>query len=89
MWADHERALAQYGAAVCREWKRRGFRDSLHEQFCWVAYANGDPVHCPAWIGNDAVHASHRSNLIRKLPEHYGQFGWPEPADMPYVWPCA
>ena len=41
----------------------------------------------PAWWGDSALHASHRSNLIRKDPIHYGQWGWSEPADLPYVWP--
>jgi hypothetical protein len=25
--------------------------------------------------------------LLRKAPEWYGQFGWRESADLPYVWP--
>lgn len=33
------------------------------------------------------MHASHRSNLLRKEPEYYTQFGWTEPPDLPYVWP--
>lgn len=33
------------------------------------------------------MHASHRSNLLRKEPEHYTQFGWTEPPDLAYVWP--
>ena len=33
------------------------------------------------------MHASHRSNLLRKEPAHYTQFGWTEPPDLPYVWP--
>lgn len=41
----------------------------------------------PTWFGNEAFHASHRSNLLRKSPEHYSQFGWTEPHDLPYIWP--
>lgn len=41
----------------------------------------------PKWLGNHIFHASHRSNLLRKDPEHYGQFGWNEPDDLDYVWP--
>lgn len=41
----------------------------------------------PTWLGNEAFHASHRSNLLRKSPEHYSQFGWTEPHDLPYIWP--
>lgn len=41
----------------------------------------------PEWLGEEIFHASHRSNLLRKNPEHYGKFGWIEPNDLPYVWP--
>jgi hypothetical protein len=43
----------------------------------------------PLWLGDPAVHAGYRSNLLRKDPEHYGRFGWSEPPDLPYVWPVA
>jgi hypothetical protein len=33
------------------------------------------------------LHDSHRSNLLRKDPQWYGQFGWTVPDDLPYVWP--
>jgi hypothetical protein len=41
----------------------------------------------PSWLGDDAVHASHRSNLLRKDLRHYSRFGWTEPDDLEYVWP--
>jgi hypothetical protein len=41
----------------------------------------------PPWLGDERLHASHRSNLLRKDPEHYGQFEWTEPDDLPYWWP--
>lgn len=41
----------------------------------------------PPWFGSEDVHASHRSNLLRKDPVHYGRFGWSEPPCLPYVWP--
>lgn len=43
----------------------------------------------PWWLGNDALHASHRSNLLMKKPEHYSQFGWTDvPAEkLRYLWP--
>jgi hypothetical protein len=46
---------------------------------------HGSPM--PPWWGDPAFHASHRSNLLRKDPVWYGQFGWAEPPDLPYVWP--
>jgi hypothetical protein len=54
-------------------------------------HGDGSPSPCfgqyPPWLGDEAFHASHRSNLLRKNPEWYGQFGWTEPDDLPYVWP--
>ena len=41
----------------------------------------------PPWLGREDFHASHRSNLLRKDPEWYGQWGWTESPDLPYVWP--
>ena len=33
------------------------------------------------------IHASHRSNLLRKDPEFYGKYGWTEPDNLEYIWP--
>jgi hypothetical protein len=41
----------------------------------------------PPWLGREDLHASHRSNLLRKDSVWYGQFGWTEPHDIEYVWP--
>ena len=91
MWQGHELCLAEYAEIMCIEWKRRGFNDSLLPQFQAVvgSLADTSPFHshAPNWIGYDRLHASHRSNLLRKDPQHYGQFGWQEPADLPYWWP--
>lgn len=90
MWRGHELILCEYATAVCDEWIRRGYRDTLRPQFedlRWSLLLGSRWHACPNWIGYDAFHASHRSNLLRKLPSHYGQFGWAEPADLPYVWP--
>jgi len=88
MWRGHEHALAHYGLAMCREWTARGYADSLAPRFADIV--RGEPLrehHIPPWLGDAALHASHRSNLLRKLPAHYGALGWSEPNDLPYVWP--
>lgn len=41
----------------------------------------------PPWLGDERVHASHRSNLLRKDPVWYGQFDWTDNPTDPYVWP--
>lgn len=90
MWAGYEVQLAAYSAVMCREWRRRGFRDTLLVQFLaiWHELASGCERICyPPWFGDTDFHASHRSNLLRKDFEHYSQFGWVEPIDLPYLWP--
>jgi hypothetical protein len=90
MWRGHEVELALYGAAMCQEWLRRGYKDSLYAFFmqshCDLESDGRDPMP-PPWLGDETIHASHRSNLLRKDPAYYGQFGWSESDDMPYVWP--
>jgi len=85
MWRGHLCYLATYGSAVCDEWIRRGYRDSLHPHFLHVMQTHtGTP---PAWLGDPEFHRSHQSNLIRKLPKHYQPLFPGVPADLPYVWP--
>lgn len=88
MWRGHELALAEYGEIMCAAWRNRGFKDTLRVQFREVADRLNQAVFSsPNWLGYDRLHASHRSNLLRKNARHYGQFGWQEPPDLPYWWP--
>ncbi len=89
MWRGYERALCHYGLAVCREWKGRGFKDTCFDKIMDILKSLPDPMHLrlPPWLGRKDFHASHRSNLLRKDPIYYGQFGWIETNDLPYVWP--
>jgi|688.fasta_scaffold393885_5 hypothetical protein len=91
MWQGHEYSLCVYAIAICDEWRRRGYRDTLQEQFYDAANTllrfGKDESGRPPWLGCDEFHASHRSNLLRKLPAHYGKFGWSEPDNLEYVWP--
>lgn len=87
MWRGYEHALVRYGLAMCNEWLRRGYRDNCREKLYTLAEAFPSNHHTPRWIGDEAFHASHRSNLLRKDPKHYSQFAWCEPDDLPYVWP--
>lgn len=85
MWRNNEPLLCIYGLTICNEWKRRGFKDTCAEKIMNSPFARG------GWSSNirftEQFHASHRSNLLRKDPIHYGQFGWTEPHDLPYIWP--
>lgn len=80
MWSGHVPALHAYSDAMIREWIKRGYRNTM-------AITGVTEYELPPWFGDEAFHASHRSNLLRKDPDWYGQFGWTEPPDLPYVWP--
>jgi len=85
MWRGYAGALAAYGRAVVAEWTARGYRDTCGAKITELAGAA--PVTMPPWLGRPDFHASHRGNLLRKSPEWYGQFGWTESPELPYVWP--
>lgn len=96
MWTGLEANLAEYAVAMCTEWRRRGYKDTLLEYFQQFIEAQhvaarmgvvGPNWLRPSWMGRPELHASHRSNLLRKDPVYYGQFGWRESPDLDYVWP--
>lgn len=88
MWRGYENALCLYGINMCIEWVSRGYKDTLMDKFIKLADPDPDALVLPPWLGDFDLHASHRSNLLRKDPAHYSQFGWVESDDLPYVWPA-
>lgn len=99
MWRGRTPALVAYGLATVRAWRERGHADSTGPMIAEFApEVVGVPQAelaaaglLPRWIGDEALHRSHRSNLVAKDPDHYRplfaeRFG-PEPEDLPYVWP--
>lgn len=95
MWRGYADALGAYSDVVITEWAVfRGYRNTLPysfdagDGFSFAQHALDEgQIKLPPWLGDPAFHASHRSNLLRKDPAHYGRFGWSEPDDLPYVWP--
>lgn len=88
MWKGYELALISYGCKICEEWVQRGYKDT-----CWgkiFEYRNKFPHSShgkPAWIGNEAFHNSHKSNLMRKDIFFYNQYRWNVPLNLEYLWP--
>jgi hypothetical protein len=89
MWRGYEQALCKYGAVICDEWIRRGYKDSLFPFFMdlWAELGDEDYPENPPWLGNEDFHAAHKSVLLRKDPEYYGQFNWSVPNNLEYIWP--
>jgi hypothetical protein len=99
MWRGRTPGLVAYGLAMVEVWRERGFADTTETLIGEFApEVVGVPQAelaaaglLPSWVGDEALHLSHRSNLIAKDPDFYRHrftelFG-PEPDDLPYVWP--
>jgi hypothetical protein len=89
MWRGYEPSLAIYGIEMCHEWVRRGYRDTCLKKLrdTYFSFPFGYSPSAPPWLGRDDFHSSHRSNLLRKDPAWYGQWGWTDPDNLSYVWP--
>lgn len=91
MWAGRLPALVSYGLAMTDAWTALGRADSVRAQLVEFApEVDGlpqDELELPSWIGDEAFHLSHRSNLVRKDPEFYRPKFGDVPDDLPYIWP--
>ncbi|TXH18559.1 MAG: cytoplasmic protein [Hyphomicrobiaceae bacterium] len=83
MWRGHEKALAEYGEVICKEWISRGYKDTLLGSF----HMDGsDVITYPSWFGQEEFHLAHRSKLLYKDPDWYYPFFGELPV-LEYVWP--
>jgi hypothetical protein len=99
MWQGYEEALGAYAVAVCREWRGRGYADTCEVKILDDLGESGVAVpprsqaqlaeagSLPPWLGDEALHRSHRSALLRKDTEWYGPRFGDVPDDLPYRWP--
>jgi Pyrimidine dimer DNA glycosylase len=98
MWKGYEEALGRYGLTCCAVWSERGFADTCAGTIrADLAEAGVARIRSqaelaaagalPGWLGDEALHRSHRSALLRKDSEHYGAVFALDSADEPYVWP--
>lgn len=86
IWEGYTPMLARYLNLLIDEWEERGYVSTvIHRVNIPRMVVN------PWWLLDTPVAeqltASHRSNLLRQDPQHYGQFGWEESHDLPYYWP--
>ena len=94
MWRGFVPGLVAYGLACVDEWRSRGRADATRSallEFAGGLEPDWDRLHdegrLPPWVGDEALHLSHRSALVRKAPEHYRLHFGDVPDDLPYVWP--
>lgn len=81
MWRNHCPALMLYADICVREWKRRGYENTM------TLYGLSPAPAMPDWLGDPEFHASHRAALLEKWPEHYSRFRWEEEPKNDYKWP--
>ncbi len=93
MWQGYELALLGYERQVCDEWTSRGYKDTcLPKTLGLVRRWHGDdaPEYVdPPWLGDEFLHRSHQSNLIRKDADFYRPLFPGVSAEEPYVWPTS
>ena len=98
MWQGYEEALGCYGGAVVRAWRELGFGDTCEATIVADLAAAGvlgirtQPElaaagELPPWLGDEALHRSHQSALVRKDPAVYRPRFPDVPDDLPYLWP--
>ena len=95
MWKGYESALLCYGMAICDEWIKRGFKDTVRQKLLDEAAVARPPTQrelratnaLPPWLAKPAVKRSHRAALVKKLPEHYAALFPDAGAFDDYIWP--
>jgi Pyrimidine dimer DNA glycosylase len=95
MWRGRTPALVRYGLDCVRVWTGRGHGDSTAGQIAefapWVRELSQDDLRheslLPAWLGDERLHRSHRSQLLAKDPEFYRPLFPETPEGLGYFWP--
>jgi pyrimidine dimer DNA glycosylase len=100
MWAGYEEALVRYGLEICAAWTGSGRADTCAATLvrdlaagCGTAEVRSQQDlaatdDLPPWLGDEALHRSHRSALLAKDPGHYQKI-FDDPPGLPYVWPAS
>jgi hypothetical protein len=97
MWRGYEEALGTYGLAMVEHWCGLGRADTcagtIVEDLAIAGVRRPRPQAklpkrgIPPWLGDDRLHRSHQSSLLRKDPEWYRPFFPDVPDDLEYYWP--
>lgn len=86
MWHGYADVLATYTIEICEHWSSLGYKDTVADKVRSLGFRTITPD-LPDFLYDEAVMISHRANLVRKLPAHYGPI-WPSvDSSLPYVWP--
>jgi len=81
MWKGHAEMLKVYHNYILDECLYRGIKTMIQP-----LQIDRMRMTYPSFIGDKEFHDAHKSNLLKKMPEHYGQFGWDVEPDLEYLW---
>ena len=80
MWREHVDTLKHYCNVMIKEWIKRGYNNTME------IYTVPKKIIMPEWLNYSEYHSSHRANLMRKDSQYYGNYGWTDNPEDPYVW---
>ena len=86
MWKDYPDILMFYRNTMLDEWRYRG--KNSNRSYRHDISIDIDNITYPWFMSDERVILSHRSNLVRKYPEYYSQYGWVDYGIQGYYWPC-
>jgi len=84
MWYNNLVWLQYYYNLCIDEWEKRGYQNNMDKSYQGRFYKDFER---PNWLGNKALHDSHKSNLLRKDKQFYSKYGWNVPDSLEYIWP--
>lgn len=91
VWEGYEIALGAHIAALCAEAHTRGLPRNEHldikNMISQMRREEDTPFEVPLWFQDLDVLRSHRSNLVRRWPQRYGDMWKGTPFNWPYLWP--
>lgn len=88
IWRGSEYWLCMYGMAICDEWIKRGFKDTVKMKiYNLLPIFPESSRRFPVCLGNETFHISHQSNLLRKDELYYRKFFPDTQLGLPYFWP--
>jgi|LauGreDrversion4_2_1035121.scaffolds.fasta_scaffold07546_13 hypothetical protein len=88
IWYNCELALVNYSIAICEEWIKRGYKDTMLDRFLnmkEVFEKQNYSSDLPSLYGVEKFHLSHQSNLLKKDFNYYSKL-YDVPNDLPYYW---
>lgn len=91
MWRGHEWYLMALQTAMHEELSTNfGYEDGIYTKTAWL-YAQCSlgkrDYKKPFWLGDEDLHRSHQSYLLRSYPEYYKKFFPDTPDDLDMFWP--